>query len=480
MSFAAALIPASLEPAQRLRLRRFGLAAFVYAMSTALMAVGWTFGVIPASAALGAGAVFLAINLGLYAAIRTGFNLRFDDPSLTRFQILTGISVLMYVVYHLDDGRNIALFACFVIFQFGIFRLKQREFRLITLYTLAAYALVQNLLMHLRPEAIQDVHNEWMSWLLLAGFLPVFNIVGGQINALRRRLRDSARQLQMFADNIPAMTVSWDENLRCRFASKVYTGFFGFDPAAIIGKHMREIAGEEVYREVEGHFAQALKGHPVTYESTRQLDNGESRYLQVRLLPHVGDNGKVVGCFDVTTDITKHKLAEERIRHVAHHDSLTGLPNRSLFDDRLGQAMGLAKRDSRQFALLYLDLDRFKPVNDALGHAAGDQLLKIVAARIRLLLRESDTLARVGGDEFIVILPDIAGREVAETVAGKITAALAAPFQLGSSMHSAEIGTSIGIAVYPEDGSSSDTLVEAADAAMYRAKQTGGSLPLTA
>ena len=207
----------------------------------------------------------------------------------------------------------------------------------------------------------------------------------------------------------------------------------------------------------------------------RKLANGESRYLEIKLLPHIGDQGKVLGCFAVTTDITEHKLTEERIQRVAHHDSLTGLPNRLLFNDRLDQAISLAKRDSRQFALLYLDLDKFKPVNDTLGHTAGDELLKGVAARIRHQVRESDTVARVGGDEFTVILPDIARREDAETVAKKIIAALATPFQLGSQKQSVDIGTSIGIAVYPADARDADALVKAADAAMYSAKQVGSS-----
>jgi len=446
----------------------------------ALVTIGWKFNLLTASSTLEIGAGFAAINLGLYAAFRSGLNLRFADSSLTLFQILTGITMLMYVVYSMDDGRNIALIGCFVVLQFGIFRLKAREFTIVVLYTLAAYALVINLLMHLRPEAIHGVRKEWMSWLLLAGFLPVFSIVGGQVSALRRRMRDTAAQLRLFADNIPAMTVSWDEHQRCRFANKAYLAFFCPAMDAVEGKHLREILGEHNYQRNEHHFVRALQGHLVAYERIHELPNAESRHLAIKLLPHFGDHGKVQGFFSVITDITEYKLTEERIQRVAHHDSLTGLPNRLLLNDRLDQAISLARRDSRQFALLYLDLDKFKPVNDTLGHAAGDQLLKEVAARIRHLLRESDTLARVGGDEFIVILPDIAGRAVAETVVRKIVSALAAPFLLGDPKHSIEIGASIGIAVYPADGNGADALVKAADNAMYSAKQTGGFLELSA
>jgi len=176
----------------------------------------------------------------------------------------------------------------------------------------------------------------------------------------------------------------------------------------------------------------------------------------------------------VTTDITEHKLTEERIQRVAHHDSLTGLPNRLLFNDRLDQALVGSRRDARPLALLYLDLNQFKPVNDTLGHAAGDELLKQVADRIRRVVRESDTVARIGGDEFTVILPHIAGREEARLVAGKIVAALAIPFGLGHPAHDVAIGTSIGIAVYPADASNAETLIKAADAGMYEAKQKGG------
>jgi diguanylate cyclase (GGDEF)-like protein/PAS domain S-box-containing protein len=286
-------------------------------------------------------------------------------------------------------------------------------------------------------------------------------------------LRQSAEELRLFADNVPAMTVSWDENLRCRFVNKRYADFFGTPIESTLGRHVREILGEAVYREIEGHFAQMLQGRPVTYQRTHRLKTGELRHIEIHLLPHIGDQGKILGGFSVTTDITEHKLAEERIQRVAHHDSLTGLPNRLLFNDRLLQAISHARRDAGRIALLYLDLDRFKPVNDALGHAAGDELLQGVAARIRQLVRDSDTVARIGGDEFTVILPGIARREEAEAVAAKIIAALAAPFRLGGQRHSVDIGTSIGIAIYPADGQDADALINAADAAMYGAKQAG-------
>jgi diguanylate cyclase (GGDEF)-like protein/PAS domain S-box-containing protein len=288
-----------------------------------------------------------------------------------------------------------------------------------------------------------------------------------------RRYRESTEELRLFADNVPAMTVSWDENLRCRFVNRRYAEFFGSTVDRILGKSLPEIVGEGAYREIEGFFARALQGHEVSYQRVHKPAIGETRprHTEIKLLPHFDEQGKVLGVFSVLSDITEHKLTEERIRHVAHHDSLTGLPNRLLFNDRLEQAIRLAKRETRKFALLYLDLDRFKPVNDTFGHAAGDELLKSVAARIRGQVRDSDTVARIGGDEFTVILADIASPEDAQAVAHKITAAVAAPFLLDKQAHKIDIGTSVGIAIYPTDALDADALVKVADATMYREKQ---------
>jgi len=167
----------------------------------------------------------------------------------------------------------------------------------------------------------------------------------------------------------------------------------------------------------------------------------------------------------------ERKRAEETIRQLAYHDSLTGLPNRRLFNDRLNLEMAHANRNQQKLAVMLLDLDDFKDVNDTLGHSVGDQLLQAVAQRLRSLLRQSDTVARMGGDEFMLILPEIAEEEGATKVATKVLAAFRKPFVFDG--HEIRITTSMGIALYPDDGEDSDTLMKNVDIAMYRAKDRG-------
>ena len=163
--------------------------------------------------------------------------------------------------------------------------------------------------------------------------------------------------------------------------------------------------------------------------------------------------------------------SEERMRHMAQHDPLTQLPNRALFSDRLRAALARARRDRGSAGLMFVDLDHFKDVNDACGHAVGDQLLVAASARMRDCLRESDTLARIGGDEFVVLLPHIDDRTDAELVAGRIRAALAQPFAIDG--RELSISASIGIGIFPEHGADDVSLMKSADDAMYRAKDIG-------
>jgi diguanylate cyclase (GGDEF)-like protein len=164
-------------------------------------------------------------------------------------------------------------------------------------------------------------------------------------------------------------------------------------------------------------------------------------------------------------------LAHQQVTHMAHHDALTALPNRTLLSDRVGQAIARAGRSGHKVALLFLDLDRFKNVNDSLGHGVGDQLLQAVAARLTACLRTQDTAARLGGDEFIVSLPEISDHAEPARVATRILAELARPFEVAGHQLPAEV--SIGIAVYPDDGDNAQTLLRNADTAMYHAKESG-------
>jgi diguanylate cyclase (GGDEF)-like protein/PAS domain S-box-containing protein len=179
-------------------------------------------------------------------------------------------------------------------------------------------------------------------------------------------------------------------------------------------------------------------------------------------------NGEIVAIYD---DVTKEKQAEERMHHLAHYDALTGLSNRTLFADRLRQAISTAKRDKGHAALIFIDLDKFKPVNDELGHDIGDLLLKEVAHRLHNCVRESDTVSRIGGDEFVVLLPNVDAAEDAMPVAEKILYSLNLPFELVG--NNISISASLGVAIYPEHGSDEKMLTKNADSAMYNAKNNG-------
>lgn len=183
------------------------------------------------------------------------------------------------------------------------------------------------------------------------------------------------------------------------------------------------------------------------------------------------EDGCITHYSGVFVDISARKEAESQIRTLAYHDELTGLPNRVLMLDRLGHALRHARRARNRIALLFLDLDKFKPVNDSYGHAVGDELLVSVAERLKQTVREGDTVARVHGDEFVVVLEGIDTPEPAARVAGKIVAALNSPFTLGD--RDIRIGTSIGISIYPDHGEDAETLIRCADIAMYEAKQAG-------
>ena len=199
--------------------------------------------------------------------------------------------------------------------------------------------------------------------------------------------------------------------------------------------------------------------------------SGEAYPAWVAVTAARNAHGAVTNYIAIFSDISDRKAAEERIRFLAHHDCLTGLPNRSLLRDRLEQAIAKARRKGERVALLFIDLDRFKTINDSLGHHVGDSLLQLVAERLKACLRSDDTVCRLGGDEFIIVLSEIANVEDAAKVAAKVGEVLAEPYCIaGAEFH---VTPSTGISLFPDDGLDIDTLIRNADAAMYCAKDNG-------
>jgi len=261
--------------------------------------------------------------------------------------------------------------------------------------------------------------------------------------------------------------------------------FLFLNPSGIrilAGKTAKEFLGKSVFDFIHCDHHQIVlerfrimeeKGESCPWLEVRFIcQDGKEIDVEVASTPFTLDGKMAVQ--SIFRDITERKLAEQHLEFLANFDPLTGLPNRRLFFDRIGQSLLNAKRQEHLVGLLYLDLDRFKEVNDSFGHAIGDLLLKEVAERLAQALRLSDSVARMGGDEFTVILTKIVEPEDAAIVARRIVDSLTKPFLLEG--HPVSIGVSIGIGIYPLDGDDPDTLLKKSDTAMYRAKGAGSNL----
>jgi diguanylate cyclase (GGDEF)-like protein/PAS domain S-box-containing protein len=213
------------------------------------------------------------------------------------------------------------------------------------------------------------------------------------------------------------------------------------------------------------------RGEPFRSVFTNRRHNGELYFEEKTISPIHGSDGAISHFVATGKDVTERISAERRLEYLANYDALTGLPNRSLLHDRLSQAIQRAHRTGKSVALQFVDLDRFKLINDTLGHNIGDRVLIEAATRLRHCLRATDTVARLGGDEFILIQEDVSHPDVVEQVAHKVLDAFAVRFQVGT--HSLFASVSIGLALYPEDGLGPDELLMRADLAMYRAKEAG-------
>ena len=279
---------------------------------------------------------------------------------------------------------------------------------------------------------------------------------------------------QMFEQNRAIQLLIEPDSGAIVEANQAACEFYGYTPAGIRTRTIADI-NTLPPDEISEEMARAAAQQRSYFVFKHRLSSGSVRDVEVHSGP-VNIRGRRL-LYSIIHDVTERKHAEEALEHQALHDGLTGLPNRLLLQDRVNQAIGMAVRDGRPFALCVIDLDRFKDVNDSLGHLAGDQLLQEVAYRLRQALRATDTVARLGGDEFAIVLPE-ADAEAATLAAQKLVEALAASLVLEG--HEVAVGASIGIALFPENGDDADTLLRRADVAMYVAKQARGGYALYA
>jgi len=304
---------------------------------------------------------------------------------------------------------------------------------------------------------------------------------------VHQRLEASEYRYRFIVDNSPDIIYMLDEAGYFCFVNDRISQLLDYSQDDLIGHHYSEVVHEDDLEKARYAFAERRTGDRASRNVEFRLrckDNTQpSRYFESRsvsielnsmgIYQETGSNKEkcFVGTYGVARDISERKRAEEIINFQLYHDLLTQLPNRALLRDRLGLAISQARRSGSQLALMYLDMDRFKVINDSLGHVAGDQLLQTVANRLRNCLRDSDTLARVGGDEFNLLVPEISGRVDAIHLVEKVIDNLKDPVLIDGV--EVFISFSIGIALFPEDGESMDSLIKHADIAMYHVKRHG-------
>ena len=288
-----------------------------------------------------------------------------------------------------------------------------------------------------------------------------------------RALAESEALYESLVQVMPQCLYRMDRESRITFANRALERHLGKPREAILGHSPREVYPADLAAKYRQDDLRVLQGETLNLiEEMVSLDSEQrKRYIEIVKTPTYAPDGSINGIQGIFWDITARKSAEEQIEYLAHHDPLTDLPNRVLLRDRFLQAQGQAARSANRVAILFLDLDHFKLVNDTLGHPIGDRLLQAVAERLRRGVRETDTISRQGGDEFVIVLPELADPESAGSIAGKLMEQMHEPVRVNG--HRLNVTFSLGIALYPDDGEDFDTLMKKADTAMYSAKEAG-------
>ncbi|WP_223305970.1 bifunctional diguanylate cyclase/phosphodiesterase [Massilia sp. NR 4-1] len=298
-------------------------------------------------------------------------------------------------------------------------------------------------------------------------FRVVLELAEGKLAALER----SEERFRRIVHNAEEGIWEVDASARTSFVNPKMAQMLGYTIEEMLEQPLQHFMDEEGRTLFEHNIASRLQGVAERHDFKFRRKSGEELWASLSTNPIFDGDGAYLGALALVTDITAQRQSSEEVWRQANFDTLTGLPNRHMFQDRLGQEMKKAKRDNMFLALLFIDLDQFKEVNDRLGHAMGDRLLAEAAARIAACVRASDTLARLGGDEFVVILPGLEHAASVERVAQNIISALNQPFQLAREQ--GRVSASVGIALFPSDAAEPADLLSHADQAMYAAKSGG-------
>ena len=288
--------------------------------------------------------------------------------------------------------------------------------------------------------------------------------------AAELRERASQKLLRSVTDNLPALVCYIDADERFQFNNQPYEKWFARPLAQITGQRVADLMSPSDFAIHQPYYEQARNGSMAEFEFEATQDGGQ-HYYRAAYLPQFDDAQRLTGVCGMINDITTLKRVEQQLRILARHDTLTGLPNRNQFDVKLADAMARSRRSGTPMALMFLDIDHFKSINDTLGHHGGDAVLRQFAERLTSAVRATDTVARLAGDEFVIILEGLHLAEESATVAKKIIAAMTGPFDVLG--HPRQVTTSVGIAIGHGDDTDGDALLRRADDALYDAKAAG-------
>lgn len=336
-------------------------------------------------------------------------------------------------------------------------------------------------LLRFAPYILGGLAVALLTWTLLLYILRVNRRLGAsmrQLGAAAEELAISEERYRLLAEHASEVIWTMDLDGRFTYISPSVEKLRGYTVAEVMQQSLDQALTPESAAVAARGLAAAItavrNGEPVPpfrEDLEQPCKDGSTVWTEVTVTGMTNARGEFAGLLGITRDITKRRQAEERMRHMAQYDILTELPNRALFSERLRQALALARRSGGKLAVIFLDLDHFKPINDQFGHDVGDLVLRAAAGRIRGCLRESDTVARIGGDEFVLLLTNVEDVGSAWRVGEKIRQALEQPFPING--RAFVLSASLGIALYPEHGDSELELDKAADVAMYVAKREG-------